>query len=138
MFHHKLRNTKLRRNMKFSGPKQKRVRVRKNYSKEALLEELDNCSWTLDSVNDNTTMTEKIQILEKTVDMVNYNLNKALDKVAPFKIVNQRKEQEPWKNEDEVKKQFLNEKEAWETYKINRNNTKKNYGKITNRKQRER
>ena len=47
--------------------------------------------------------------MEKNVTKLTKNLRRALAKVAPIKVINVRKEQEPWKENDEVSRQ----KKSW-------------------------
>ena len=93
--HHKLLRFDFIKRIKYLKPKQMRTRVKKNYSKKAILEELDKHDWNVEDW-ENKSFREKIFILESAVDKFNHNIQTSLDKIAPIKMINMRKEREPW------------------------------------------
>ena len=70
-------------------------------------------------------MTKKIRILEELVNKLTKNLTHALDKVAPIKMINLRREVSPWKLDEELIRQKETEKTRWDTWRLDPSETNK-------------
>ena len=110
--------------MKFHGPKQIKIRIRKNYTKDKFLWELDRESWIFPDPHGKSKY-EKINILEESVSKFNKNITTALNRVAPMKIVNIKSTEEPWKNNEEVKNIVEKERKLWLRWKDEPNNSER-------------
>ena len=76
-------------------PTQLTIRIRKNYSKEKFLWELDKECWDFPK-RDARCQYEKVKFLEESVTKLNGNITRALSRIAPVRIKNP-KCNEPWK-----------------------------------------
>ena len=63
------------------------------------------------------SQVEMINILESTVNMITNNINKAMDSLAPIKVMNQRREREPWREDPDIQWQWNKENMLWNQYK---------------------
>ena len=97
--------------------KQNRVRIRKSYSKEKFLFELNKEDWNFQNNNMNNNVDKAEETLENNIAKLSNNLRRALSKVAPIKIINVRREEEPWKQGDDTEKLMNDVKSKWNNMK---------------------
>ena len=120
--HHKLLSMTLRSSVKFQGPKEIRTRVRKRYTKEGFLTELDRRDWTLEQKSGKNRV-EQIGLLERTVKKLVNNVKDSLRNLAPIKLINMRAEEEPWVEDHDVVKMKEKERVLWKSWKEEPMNT---------------
>ena len=115
----------VRSRVKFHGPRQAKVRVRRGYTKEKYLWELDKECWNFPSPS-SSTQEEKVMVLESSVAKLVRNLRNGLDRIAPINIINLKTIQEPWRNDHQVKELMQLERQLWKEWKCDpTSNTKK-------------
>ena len=89
-----------KKSIRLVGQRQQRVRSRKSYSKERFARELIKCDWAIPKW-EGKRQSKKVRILEDMIRRLTSNLNQSLDKIAPIKTVNFRREKKnpvlfPW------------------------------------------
>ena len=125
--HHKLLKVEVNKKIQPTGVRQHRARVRKQYSKTALLNELDRCNWELPE-NDSNNPKDRILKLEEVVNKLNINMKTALEKIAPMKVLNKRVTREPWRCDEEVLRAYEKESKLWTEWKKDVGNKEKKVG----------
>ena len=96
--------------------KQIRKIIRKKYTKEGFLHELDKKDWNF-CIMENNTPGKRSKNLENLVEQYTENICQSLDVVAPIKTVNIKTKQNSGRNSEEIRRQQENEKSAWTEWK---------------------
>ena len=99
--HHSLVLTTLLERMEQKGPQQHRARVRKNYSKEKLLTEMDKKDWKFEKL-DNIEQENKLNHLKSLVSKLEGNLRCSMDTEWPMRTINRRVKTESWLDDEEI------------------------------------
>ena len=111
-----------------TGIKQTKARLRKNYSKENFLNELDKRNWTM-STNGSERPGKRKKNLEKFVEKYTKNITESLESIAPIKTINIRTGTDKWKGSSEIKDQLEIERKKWTDWKENPGDEKNKTGR---------